>query len=115
MKLIAKLLVTALALLAVAKILPGVLVSGFYIAVIVAVILGALNLVVRPILIFLTLPINVITFGLFTLVINGFLFWFVSSFVDGFDVDSFWAAFVGAIIVSIFSYIGDKIIEQIHE
>lgn len=113
MRLLAKLLVTALSLMAVAKILPSIEVSGFYIASIVAVLLGVLNLLVRPVLILFTLPINILTFGLFTFVINGFLFWFVSSFVDGFDVTGFGIAFLGALIVSAFSYLGDKVIEEI--
>jgi len=113
MQILAKLLVTALALLAVAEIIPGIVVTGFYTALIVAVILGALNLIVRPILLFLTLPINIVTFGLFTFVINGFLFWFVSSFVEGFQTDGFWIAVLGALVVSAFSYIGDQIIEEI--
>lgn len=109
MKLIVKLVITALALLLVAYVLPGVEVTGFYIALIVALLLGLLNLIVRPILILLTLPINILTLGLFTFVINGLLFWFVATFVDGFAVNGFWAAVLGALIVSVVSWIGQAI------
>ena len=109
MKLILKLLITALALLGVAYLLPGIGVTSFYIALIVAVILGVLNLIVKPILVLLTLPINILTLGLFTWVINGFLFWFVATFVDGFSVNGLWTAILGALIVSFFSWLGEKI------
>ena len=109
MKFILKLLITALALLLVAYLLPGVAVSSFYIALIVAVLLGLLNLIVKPILVVLTLPINILTLGLFMWVINGFLFWFVGTFVDGFSVDGFLTAIIGALIVSVFSWLGEKL------
>jgi len=110
MRILAKLLITALALLAVAYLLPGVVVSSFYIALIVAVILGLLNLVVKPILVVLTLPINILTLGLFMWVINGFLLWFVSTFVGGFSVSGFWVAVLASLIVSVFAWLGEKIL-----
>jgi putative membrane protein len=112
MKTIVKLLITALALLAVSYTLPGVTVESIYVALIVAVILGALSLIVRPILILLTLPVNILTFGLFTFIINGFLFWFVSTFIEGFDTDGFWWAVLGALIVSAFAWLGERIMEN---
>jgi len=93
--------------------IPGVSVVSFYTGLIVAVILGALNLFVRPILILLTLPITFLTLGLFTLVINAFLFWFLSSFIKGFSVSGFFAAFFGALTVSVISFLGRRIIEAI--
>ena len=110
MKILAKLFITALALLAVAYLLPGVEVENIYAAIIVAVILGLLNLVAKPILVLLTLPINILTLGLFMWVINGFLFWFVATFVDGFAVSSFGVAIIGALIVSVFAWLGEKIL-----
>ncbi|PIP74007.1 MAG: hypothetical protein COW88_00320 [Candidatus Lloydbacteria bacterium CG22_combo_CG10-13_8_21_14_all_47_15] len=89
-------------------IIPGVVVESFYIGLVVAVILGALNLMVRPVLIFLTLPITLLSLGLFTFVINAFLFWFVASFVEGFSVAGFGAAFFGALVVSLTSFLGRK-------
>lgn len=112
MKMILKFALSVASLMFVAWALAGVTVSGVYTAIIVALLLGLLNIVIRPILLFLTLPINILTLGLFTFVINGALFWFVASFVDGFDVTGFWVAFLGALIVSAVTYVGDKIIEE---
>ncbi len=110
MKLITKLLLTALVLLIVTKYVPGITVDGFYPAIVAAVILGLLNLFVKPILFILTLPITVITLGLFMLVINASLFWFASSFIDGFSVANFWYALLGSLIVSTVSAIANKYI-----
>ena len=110
MKLIAKLLIVVLALLLVSSYVPGIEVEGFYIALIVAVILGIINLVIKPILLVLTLPINLLTLGLFTFVLNALLFWFVSTFIDGFSIAGFIPAFVGAFIVSVFSWLGNRFI-----
>lgn len=105
-----KWLIAALALLATAYLLPGVTVSSFYIALVVAFFLGVVNVVLKPILIVLTLPINILTLGLFTFVINGFLFWFLSTFIQGFYVDGIVVAIFGAFIVSVFSYIGNVLL-----
>ncbi len=110
MTILLRLLVTTLALLGVAYFIPGIVVDSFYIAFIVAVLLGLVNLILRPILILFTLPINILTLGLFTFVINGLLFWFVASFVGGFSVDGFIVAVVGALAVSIVSFMGNKLI-----
>ena len=111
MYLILRWLVSAVALLATAYLLPGIEVSSIYIALIVAVILGLMNAVIRPILVILTLPINILTLGLFVFIINGLLFWFVSSFVSGFEVTGFWAAVIGAIVVSLFSWLGNSLLK----
>ena len=110
-KFLAKLLFTALALLAISYFVPGISVTSFYTALIVAIVFGILNLVVRPILIVLTLPITILTFGLFTLIINSFLFWFVSTFVKGFEVAGFLPAFLGALVLSILGWFIEKIIK----
>lgn len=110
MKIVAKILITATALLLVAKLIPGVAVEGLYTALIAAILLGALNLVARPVLVVLTLPITIVTLGLFIFVINAALFWFVASFVEGFSVSSFWTALFGSLIVSVISAIGNKFI-----
>lgn len=109
MNIIVRWLITALALIGVAYLVDGIEVTSFTTALIVAVLLGFANILIKPILIILTLPINILTLGLFTLVINGFLFWFVASFVEGFEVDSIWVAILGAFLVSIFSFIGNKL------
>lgn len=96
-------LMSALVLLIIAEVVPGISISGWYAAIIAALVLGLLNALVKPILVVLTLPITVVTLGLSILVINGLLFWFAASFLDGFVVSGFWAAFFGALIMSLFS------------
>ena len=98
-------LINALTVLLVAYVVPGIHVENFYTALIVALVLGILNAIVRPILIILTLPITLVTLGLFTLVINAALFWLVSTWVKGFNVDSFGAAVLGALVLWLLSLI----------
>lgn len=98
-------LLHALALMFIPYVVRGVEIANFYTALVLVIILGLVNALIRPLLIILTLPINILTLGLFTLMINGFLFWFVSTFVKGFTVTSFWNAFFAALIYSIFSMI----------
>lgn len=97
----------------VAYLVPGIEVSGIYIALIVALVLGFINAVIRPVLFILTLPITIITLGLFSLVLNAFLFWLVASFIEGFEVHGAFAAFVGAIVLSMFSWVGNRFIKGI--
>jgi len=111
MKLIARILITALALILVSKLIPGVAVDGLYPALIAALILGGLNVLVKPIIVILTLPISILTLGLFIFVINGILFWFAASFIEGFQVDSFFTAIVGALLVSVISTVGNWLID----
>ena len=110
MKLITKLLLTSFTLLVVAEYVPGIDIEGFYPALIAAIAIGLLNLFVKPILVLLTLPITIVTLGLFIIVINASLFWFAASFIDGFSVDGFWYAVIGSFIVSIVSAIGNRYI-----
>ncbi len=84
-------------------VLPGITVSSFGAALVTALVLGLINTVIRPILVLLTLPITLLTLGLFILVINALLFWMVASFVPGFQVQGFWSAFWGAIAYSVIS------------
>jgi putative membrane protein len=95
----------ALALLAVAYLLPGVRVDGVGSALIAALVLGLINTLVRPLLILLTLPVTVLTLGLFILVINGLLFWFAGSVLRGFEVNGFWTGLMGALLYSVISYV----------
>lgn len=108
--LITRVLIAALGLLIAAYLVPGIEVAGLYIAIVTAIILGLINLIVRPILIILTLPITILTLGLFIFVINATLFWFVASFIDGFEVDGFFAALFGSLIVSVISAIGNRFV-----
>jgi len=103
MKIIVHLILTALSLLLVAQIVPGIEVSSIYIAIIAALVLGILNVFVKPVLVLLTLPITILTLGLFMFVINALLFIFAASFIDGFTVDGFIPALLGSLIVSVFS------------
>ena len=95
----------ALALLAVAYLLPGVSVDGFGSALIAALVLGLINTLIRPLLILLTLPVTVLSLGLFILVINGLLFWLAGSVLRGFHVSGFWVGMMGALLYSIISYV----------
>ena len=104
MKLLVVWLVNAVALMAVAYLLPGITVASFVTALIAALVLGLVNAVIRPILVLLTLPATLLTLGLFIFVINGLLFWFVGTFIEGFSVAGFWPGVFGAIGYSIVSW-----------
>ena len=97
-------LINAVALLALKYLLPSISVDSFPAALIAALVLGLINTFIRPLLILLTLPVTLLTLGLFIFVINGLLFWFVGSFVPGFHVAGFWPAVFGAILYSIISW-----------
>lgn len=97
-------ILNALALLAVANFVPGIHLDGFIDALIAAFFLGIVNTLIRPLLLLLTLPVTMLTLGLFIFVINGLLFWFVGSVLRGFVVDSFWHGVLGAMLYSIFSW-----------
>jgi putative membrane protein len=99
-----RVVVNALAIMLAASIVPGISVDGVVPALVGGLLLGLVNAVVRPVLIILTLPITLITLGLFLLVLNGLCFWLVASIVKGFYVTGFWSAFLGALIVSIVSW-----------
>lgn len=97
-----RILLTAVVVVFLAKFLPGVSVAGYLTAVIVALVLALLNLIVKPILILLTLPVTIVTFGLFLIVINAFIILMADAFVGGFDVSGFWIAVLFSILLSIF-------------
>ena len=92
MKTFLKILLTALAVIVLATVLPGVSVSGYLSAIIVAVVIALLNMVVKPLLIFFTLPATIVTFGLFLFVINAIIILLADNLVDGFAVSGFFAA-----------------------
>lgn len=98
-------IILTLAILAVAYLLPGVRVDSFGTALFAAAVLGILNAFAKPILVVLTLPLTVITLGLFLIVINALLFWLAAAIVPKFDVRSFWSALGGAVIVSVISWV----------
>ena len=98
-------LINAVALMAVAYLLPGINVDGFVTALVAALILGLVNTVIRPILVLLTLPVTLLTLGLFIFVINGLLFWLVGSFIKGFEVGGLLWGMIGAIVYSLVSWV----------
>jgi putative membrane protein len=105
MRLLITWLINALALLALPYIFTSIRVDTFMTALIAALVLGLINTLIRPILVLLTLPVTLLTLGLFIFVINGLLFWFVGSFITGFTVGGFWSGVFGAIIYSVISWV----------
>lgn len=104
-----KLLVSMCAILMSAYVLPGILVMNIWTALWLAIFLAVINITLKPVLIIFTLPINILTIGLFTFVINACLILLASSVIKGFEVASFWEAFLFSIIMSIFAFILHKI------
>ena len=113
MKLILKWLCSAVALLAVAYIYSGVEVTSFTGALIAAAVLAALNTVVRPVLAFLTLPVTIVTLGLFIFVINALMFWAAASLVSGLNVNGFGAALIGSLIYSVLQLVIEFVLERL--
>jgi len=100
-----RVLVNAAAILLAAHLVPGLHVRSLATALVAGLVLGLINAVVRPVLVFLTLPLTLVTLGLFLLVLNAFCLWLTSVVVPGFAVGGFWAAFLGALIVSLVSWV----------
>jgi len=98
-------LILTIAILAAAYLLEGIHVSGFWAAFFAASVLGILNAVLRPILILLTLPLNILTLGLFTFLINAFILKLASGFIPGFEIDGFWTAVFGSLIISVINWL----------
>ena len=105
-------LVSTISLLLIGYLVPGIEVEGFVYALIAAAVLGVLNAIIRPVLIILTLPLTILTLGLFILVLNGFMLMIVSAVIKGFHVHGFWAAFWGALLLSIISWLGNSFINS---
>ena len=104
MRLLLVWLVNALALFALPYVFTSIHVSSFTAALVAALVLGLINTLIRPLLVVLTLPVTLLTLGLFIFVINGLLFWAVGSFVEGFHVAGFWSGVFGAIVYSLISW-----------
>src|SRR5712692_3815733 len=103
-------LINALSLLALPYLVPSVQVVRFSTALVAALLLVLVNTLIRPLLVLLTLPVTVLTLGLFVFVINGLLFWFVASFVEGFSVAGFWSAVLGAIVYALISWAASALV-----
>ena len=110
MKLLLRILITSGLVLLIANFMPGVHVANFTTALIVAVVLGLLNIFIKPILVILTLPFTIVTLGLFLLVINAIIILLCDNIVGGFGVDSFWTALFFSLVLSILQSIMYKII-----
>lgn len=110
MKLLIGWILNALALLTVAYFVPGIHVAGFMAALIAALVIGFANMLIKPILVLLTLPVTIITLGLFIFVINGLLFWAVGHLLQGFSVDTFMAGIIGALVYSLISWLLSAIV-----
>ena len=101
MKLLFRILITAILALVISKLMKGVIIDEFTTALTVAIVLGLLNFFVKPILVLLTLPVTFFTLGLFLLVINGIIILLCDHFVEGLSVNSFWTAMIFSIILSL--------------
>lgn len=113
MKLLAKWLLSAAALLAVAYLYSGVQIQSYSSALIAALVIGLLNSVLRPILVILTLPVTVVTVGLFLFVINALMFWAAAGLLDGFNVTGFAAALIGSLIYSVLAIVIDSTLQRL--
>lgn len=113
-KLLAKWLLSASALLFVAYLYQGVQIPSFTAALVAAFVLGLLNVVVRPILVVLTLPVTVLTLGLFLFVVNALVFWLAAAVLgDSFQVGGFWAALVGSLLYTVIGIVIDSALERL--
>jgi putative membrane protein len=110
MKGITKFIMIALSVMGIAWLVPGVEVISFTAALWVTLVLTILNLIVKPVLIVLTIPVTVLTFGLFLLVINGLMIWMTSSWLSGFHVETFWKAILFSILLSAATYIIERLL-----
>ena len=113
MKLIVKWLLSAAALLAVAHFYSGVEVKTFTAALIAALVIGLMNTFIRPVLVVLTLPVTVLTLGLFMFVINALMFWAAAGLLDGFHVNGFAAALIGSILYSLMGIVIESALERL--
>lgn len=113
MKLLLRWLLLAAALALVAHLYSGVVVKSFSSALIAAMVLGLLNTLVRPVLVLLTLPVTVVSLGLFLFVINALMFWAAANLLGGFEVAGFWAALIGSLIYSLCGMLIDVLFERL--
>lgn len=105
-------LMNGLSLLLVGYLVPGIEVASLFNALVAVAILGVLNAVVRPILILLTLPLSILTLGLFIFVINGFMLWLLASMIKGIHIQGFWSAVGGALLMSLISWLTNSLVND---
>jgi putative membrane protein len=113
LKLLIALVLNALALILTSKIVPGIMVTDFTVAILAAIVLGVINTFIKPILVLLTAPINILTLGLFTFVINAVVLYLVSLVVPGFGVSGALAAILGAIVLSVVSTVLSTVVGEV--
>ena len=114
MSFIVRLLIQMVAILLIAYFLPGIMwVDGWWAALAAAFLLGMVNTILRPLLILFTLPLTFLTLGLFLLVINGLMLWLVSALVGGFHVNGFWGSVLGAVLLSIVSWLLGNLLQSL--
>lgn len=109
MRLLLRWAISAFAIFLVPYIVPGVTIRNFWTALVAALVIGLVNILIKPILLIFTLPINILTLGLFTLVVNAVMFWLASTIVKGFDVSGFTAAFLGALAYWLIAWFGNAV------
>ncbi|WP_189602792.1 phage holin family protein [Salinimicrobium marinum] len=107
-----RILLTGILVVLLSKFLPGVTVAGYLTAVIVALVLALLNLIIKPILVLFTLPVTILTLGLFLFVINAIIILLADAFVGGFEVSGFWVALLFSILLSVFQSVVFSLIER---
>ncbi|ATA77023.1 phage holin family protein [Capnocytophaga canimorsus] len=115
MKFVVNLLLTALAVLVLANILPGASITDYFTAILVAFVLAILNVLVKPVLFFISIPITVVTLGLFLFVINAIIILLAGELVGGFSVHGFWAALLFSLCLSLTQSVIDKLIENANQ
>lgn len=110
MRIIATWILVALVILALPSFIPGIEITSFSTAMLVAFFFGVLNAIVRPLILIIAFPITILTLGLFSFVVNAGLFWWVGSFVEGFAVRGFVPALLGSLVISATTFIVDKLL-----
>lgn len=104
--------VSALAFLALSYVVPGISVASFWTALVLALLWGLVGITIKPILLLLTLPFNILTFGIFTFILNGFLLWMLGGLIKGFEVHGFWVAVLGALFLSVVNSLAQWTLSQ---
>lgn len=112
MRFLLRWMLNSAALLLMANIVEGINVESYYYALVSLALLGLVNAIIRPILVILSIPITILTLGVFPLIINAILFWFISTIVQGFGVDGFVPAFIGALSLTLVSWFTSQIFKK---
>lgn len=109
MNLLIRWIISAASVMIAAYVVPGVLLTSFWTAILVALVLGIINALFKPLLVLLTLPINILSLGLFTLVINAVLVWLAAALIEGFSISGFWVALLFSLVLSVLTFFLNKL------